>query len=192
MAWRLAWARPDNSGQPARGPRAAAVAGPNEFLRERRIDGQLHRVAERGKSAFLIKLRMLMDASRGVDILGKPGLTINTAKNEIVFMRLVVVSNRLPFTLAFKEGLPEFRPSAGGLATGLWSYLNRKALEGAERPDYLPPHDSPSKINSFPAFQAGKALSSPSQDPRRTPSQETDRPFHVHDTTLSIPESWRF
>jgi len=52
-------------------------------------------------------------------------------------MRLVIVSNRLPFTVAFKDGSPEFKPSAGGLTTGLWSYLNRKKLDGVERPDFL-------------------------------------------------------
>jgi trehalose 6-phosphate synthase/phosphatase len=52
-------------------------------------------------------------------------------------MRLVVVSNRLPFTVSFKEGAPEFRTSAGGLTTGLWSYLQRRAGAGAEHPDYL-------------------------------------------------------
>jgi trehalose 6-phosphate synthase/phosphatase len=52
-------------------------------------------------------------------------------------MRLVVVSNRLPFTVSFKDGIPQFKPSAGGLTTGLWSYLDRKTLDGAERPDYL-------------------------------------------------------
>ena len=52
-------------------------------------------------------------------------------------MRLVVVSNRLPFTVSFHEGSPKFKPSAGGLTTGLWSYLDRKALDGADRPDYL-------------------------------------------------------
>lgn len=45
-------------------------------------------------------------------------------------MRLVVVSNRLPFTVSFKEGVPEFKPSAGGLTTGLWSYLESKAKAG--------------------------------------------------------------
>ena len=52
-------------------------------------------------------------------------------------MRLVVVSNRLPFTVSFAEGLPQFKPSAGGLTTGLWSYLNRKVPVDATRPDYL-------------------------------------------------------
>ncbi len=44
-------------------------------------------------------------------------------KVEIIFMRLVVVSNRLPFTASFQEGSPQFKPNAGGLTTGLWSYL---------------------------------------------------------------------
>jgi trehalose 6-phosphate synthase/phosphatase len=58
-------------------------------------------------------------------------------KAESVFMRLVIVSNRLPFTVTFKEGSPEFKPSAGGLTTGLWSYLDRKLPDGVDRPDYL-------------------------------------------------------
>ena len=52
-------------------------------------------------------------------------------------MRLVVVSNRLPFTVSFQDGTPQFKPSAGGLTTGLWSYLDRKAPEDASLPDYL-------------------------------------------------------
>ena len=52
-------------------------------------------------------------------------------------MRLVIVSNRLPFTVTFKDGAPEFKPSAGGLTTGLWSYLNRKSPAGSNPPDYL-------------------------------------------------------
>ncbi|HUC84722.1 MAG TPA: bifunctional alpha,alpha-trehalose-phosphate synthase (UDP-forming)/trehalose-phosphatase [Candidatus Acidoferrales bacterium] len=52
-------------------------------------------------------------------------------------MRLVIVSNRLPFTVSFKDGKPEFKPSAGGLTTGLWSYLDRQALDGTARPDFL-------------------------------------------------------
>jgi trehalose 6-phosphate synthase/phosphatase len=42
-------------------------------------------------------------------------------------MRLIVISNRLPFTVAFKEGVPEFKASPGGLTTGLWSYLEHEA-----------------------------------------------------------------
>ena len=52
-------------------------------------------------------------------------------------MRVVIVSNRLPFTVSFHGGSPQFKPSAGGLTTGLWSYLDRKMPEGVERPDYL-------------------------------------------------------
>lgn len=52
-------------------------------------------------------------------------------------MRLVIVSNRLPFTVSFKEGAPEFKASAGGLTTGLWSYLNRKSPTGPDHRDYL-------------------------------------------------------
>ncbi len=52
-------------------------------------------------------------------------------------MRLVIVSNRLPFTVSFKDGAPQFSESAGGLTTGLWSYLNRRTADGVERPDFL-------------------------------------------------------
>ena len=52
-------------------------------------------------------------------------------------MRLVVVSNRLPFTVSFKDGAPQFKPSAGGLTTGLWSYLNRKTPDGDGAPGFF-------------------------------------------------------
>ena len=49
-------------------------------------------------------------------------------------MRLIIVSNRLPFTLSFREGVPEFDVSSGGLTTGLWSYLTgtRRSAERME------------------------------------------------------------
>ncbi len=52
-------------------------------------------------------------------------------------MRLIVVSNRLPFTVSFQDGTLQFKPSAGGLTTGLWSYLDRKALDGVAQSDHL-------------------------------------------------------
>jgi trehalose 6-phosphate synthase/phosphatase len=52
-------------------------------------------------------------------------------------MRLVVVSNRLPFTVAIEEGKPRFTPSAGGLTTGLWSYLERSRADAAKGLDFL-------------------------------------------------------
>jgi trehalose 6-phosphate synthase/phosphatase len=52
-------------------------------------------------------------------------------------MRLVVVSNRLPFTVSFKDGVPQFRTSSGGLSTGLASYLRQASADAANRPDYF-------------------------------------------------------
>ena len=52
-------------------------------------------------------------------------------------MRLVVVSNRLPFSVSFKDESPEFSFSAGGLTTGLWSYLRRQNLDNTDLSDYL-------------------------------------------------------
>ena len=52
-------------------------------------------------------------------------------------MRLVIVSNRLPFTVVNENGGPQFKVSSGGLTTGLWSYLERGATGSGERPDFL-------------------------------------------------------
>jgi trehalose 6-phosphate synthase/phosphatase len=52
-------------------------------------------------------------------------------------MRLVIASNRLPFTVSFEEGKPRFTASAGGLTTGLWSYLERMRADSARANDFL-------------------------------------------------------
>jgi trehalose 6-phosphate synthase/phosphatase len=52
-------------------------------------------------------------------------------------VRLVIVSNRLPFTASFKEGAPQFSSSSGGLSTGLASYLQQSSAGAKERPDYF-------------------------------------------------------
>jgi trehalose 6-phosphate synthase/phosphatase len=52
-------------------------------------------------------------------------------------MRLVIVSNRLPFTVSVKEGTPQFTVSSGGLTTGLWSYLEHKAKDSSQGLDFL-------------------------------------------------------
>jgi trehalose 6-phosphate synthase/phosphatase len=52
-------------------------------------------------------------------------------------MRLVIVSNRLPFTVVNGDGGPQFKVSSGGLTTGLWSYLERGAAGSGERPEFL-------------------------------------------------------
>jgi trehalose 6-phosphate synthase/phosphatase len=52
-------------------------------------------------------------------------------------MRLIVVSNRLPFTASIKEGQPQFEFSSGGLTTGLWSHLERAACDPEKQLDFL-------------------------------------------------------
>jgi trehalose 6-phosphate synthase/phosphatase len=52
-------------------------------------------------------------------------------------MRLVVASNRLPFTVSFKDGEPVFKRSSGGLTTGLWSYVERCQPGGTQQPELL-------------------------------------------------------
>lgn len=52
-------------------------------------------------------------------------------------MRLVIISNRLPFAVSTKEGRVRFRESPGGLVSGLWSYMNRTSDSNGEKLDYL-------------------------------------------------------
>ncbi|MFO1477241.1 MAG: bifunctional alpha,alpha-trehalose-phosphate synthase (UDP-forming)/trehalose-phosphatase [Verrucomicrobiota bacterium] len=52
-------------------------------------------------------------------------------------MRLIVVSNRLPFTVSCPGGRLHFQSSSGGLTTGLWSYLDRAASDPGRNFDFL-------------------------------------------------------
>jgi trehalose 6-phosphate synthase/phosphatase len=52
-------------------------------------------------------------------------------------MRLVIVSNRLPFTVVNEDGGPQFKVSSGGLTTGLWSYLEREAAGSGDRLEFV-------------------------------------------------------
>jgi trehalose 6-phosphate synthase/phosphatase len=52
-------------------------------------------------------------------------------------MRLIIVSNRLPFTVSLKEGAPRYKPSSGGLTTGLWSYLERERAAPAGQLEFV-------------------------------------------------------
>ncbi len=52
-------------------------------------------------------------------------------------MRLVNISNRLPFTVTVKDGKLRFKDSPGGLTTGLWSYLEHAKQTGAGPVDSL-------------------------------------------------------
>src|ERR1017187_3886674 len=52
-------------------------------------------------------------------------------------MRLIIVSNRLPFTVVKEDGGLQFKVSSGGLTTGLWSYLEGGAAGSEERPEFV-------------------------------------------------------
>ncbi|HUA39062.1 MAG TPA: hypothetical protein VMA35_11775 [Candidatus Sulfopaludibacter sp.] len=52
-------------------------------------------------------------------------------------MRLVVVSNRLPFTVSFEHGAPKFNASSDGLSTGLASCLRQSTAGASSNPDYF-------------------------------------------------------
>jgi trehalose 6-phosphate synthase/phosphatase len=51
--------------------------------------------------------------------------------------RIIVVSNRLPFSIEQKDGRIEFRHSAGGVATGLKSLLDSMPSVLPFDPDYV-------------------------------------------------------
>ncbi len=51
--------------------------------------------------------------------------------------RLIIVSNRLPFTVKGESGDLRFIPSVGGLSTGLSSYLEQQEKGSRETPDYM-------------------------------------------------------
>ncbi|MHC1770011.1 MAG: bifunctional alpha,alpha-trehalose-phosphate synthase (UDP-forming)/trehalose-phosphatase [Verrucomicrobiia bacterium] len=51
--------------------------------------------------------------------------------------RLVIVSNRLPFTATVADGKPAFTASPGGVATGLWSYLERRGSGSNSQGSFL-------------------------------------------------------
>jgi trehalose 6-phosphate synthase/phosphatase len=68
-----------------------------------------------------------------VQILRHPEVSPETAAQfsdagkAVSSSRLLIVSNRLPFTVAMRDGRPSYCQSAGGLSTGLWSYLQQAA-----------------------------------------------------------------
>jgi trehalose 6-phosphate synthase/phosphatase len=49
------------------------------------------------------------------------GILLTLNKIDITMSKTIIVSNRLPVSLQHKFGKFEFKPSAGGLATGLGS-----------------------------------------------------------------------
>ena len=77
---------------------------------------------------------------------------IETPKTGGGQTRLVIVSNRLPFTASVVDGKPGYTTSSGGLTSGLWSYLERRGTDQAGGGNYLwlgwpggtiPPEDQP-------------------------------------------------
>ncbi len=95
-------------------------------------------------------------------------------------MRLVIVSNRLPFTAATDQGRPQFAVSSGGLTTGLWSYLERGTSGGSgERPDFVwlgwpganvaPEHEEAVKTYAEKQFKAMPVF---------LPEEKMDRFYH--------------
>jgi trehalose 6-phosphate synthase/phosphatase len=87
--------------------------------------------------------------------------------------RLVLVSNRLPFTVVATGGEVSFQDSAGGLTSGLWSYLERRSA-GPAQGDYLwlgwpgatppPEHEAAVReyaekhFKSFPVFLSEESM----------------------------------
>lgn len=51
------------------------------------------------------------------------------------YMRIVTISNRLPFTVSIHQGQPRYERSSGGLTTGLWTYLEQQATGSAGSPE---------------------------------------------------------
>lgn len=57
--------------------------------------------------------------------------------NAEIQRRLVVVSNRLPFTVSIEDGRAVFRESAGGLVTGLSAYIESRKRAPAPSPEHV-------------------------------------------------------
>jgi trehalose 6-phosphate synthase/phosphatase len=52
-------------------------------------------------------------------------------------MRIIIVSNRLPFTISRREGKIRFQDSAGGLVSGLRAYLDSLRISSFKKSKYL-------------------------------------------------------
>jgi trehalose 6-phosphate synthase/phosphatase len=94
-------------------------------------------------------------------------------------MRLVNLSNRLPFTVSLEDGAPRFKASSGGLTTGLWSYLERARDRNGNPLDHLwvgwpgsdvpPEHQAAVRAHARTAYQAL---------PLFLPEERMDRFYH--------------
>ncbi len=52
-------------------------------------------------------------------------------------MRILIVSNRLPFTVVEKDGNLRFKESAGGMVSGLSTYLDSLKSPSITEPEYI-------------------------------------------------------
>jgi len=90
-------------------------------------------------------------------------------------MRLIVVSNRLPVTIKDTDGALQFSGSAGGLASGLRSYLNSPKAKGAS--EYV-----------WVGWPGGAFAPERHEEIRRRCAEE----FHAHPVFLSAEDTERF
>ncbi len=94
-------------------------------------------------------------------------------------MRLVVVSNRLPFTVTSSSDGLKFSHSSGGLTTGLWSYLEHGETGAGEKLDFIwvgwpgasVPPEQEEKVRDY-ALKEFKAV------PVFIPEENMDRFYH--------------
>lgn len=63
--------------------------------------------------------------------------------NEVKRKRILIVSNRLPVSIRYKEGGPETTPSSGGLVTGLLSFQGEFEMEWIGWPGVVTKSDRP-------------------------------------------------
>jgi trehalose 6-phosphate synthase/phosphatase len=68
---------------------------------------------------------------------GEPKAQKQIMPPSLATRRLVIVSNRLPFSVTIDKSHFSFQSSAGGLATGLASYLDSRKQPSAAADDYL-------------------------------------------------------
>ena len=66
--------------------------------------------------------------------------------------RIVLVSNRLPFTVAEKDGDIEFQNSAGGVATGLHALLETIEIPNIGNAEYVWIGWPGGRVSPLPAF----------------------------------------
>lgn len=65
-------------------------------------------------------------------------LFLNSSRNSVSRNRLIIVSNRLPFRIVEKNGVPEISTSSGGLVSSIKSYLHKINGQSNHDPQNFP------------------------------------------------------